>query len=202
MERIENWENIEAKGVSDFVRLPAGGYVCKIVNALEHTNEEKKTKSLKVLVDIAEGQFKEYFKKAYDNNTNLEKKWDNNSTKYIGLGENSLPFFKGFITAVENSNPGYKWNWDEKTLIGKKIGGVYQYEEYEKQDGSRGIKVKLNAFRTADKAHEAKTDNIKLLNGSFISYDDYQERKDDEVQQLNDLFGDAVVEISDEEMPF
>ena len=202
MERIENWENIEAKGVSDFVRLPAGGYVCKIVNAVEHTNDMTGNKSLKVLVDIAEGQFKEYFKKAYDNNTNPEKRWDNNSTKYIGLGEKSLPFFKGFITAVENSNPGYKWNWDEKTLIGKKIGGVYQWEEYEKQNGSRGVKVKLNAFRTVDKVHEAKTDNIKLLNGNFMSYDDYQEKNNDEVQQLNDLFGSGVVEISDEEMPF
>ena len=35
-----------------------------------------------------------------------------------------------------------------------------------------------------------------------MDYDDYQERKDDEVQQLNDLFGSGVVEISDEEMPF
>ena len=60
----------------------------------------------------------------------------------------------------------------------------------------------MNAFRTADKVHEAKTDNIKLLNGSFMSYDDYQERKDDEVQQLNDLFGDAVVEIGTNELPF
>ena len=90
----------------------------------------------------------------------------------------------------------------KKTLIGKKIGGVYQYEEYEKQDGSKGIKVKLNAFRTADKVHEAKTDNIKLLNGTFMDYDDYQEKNNDETQQLNELFGSGVVEISDKEMPF
>jgi hypothetical protein len=35
-----------------------------------------------------------------------------------------------------------------------------------------------------------------------MSYDDYQERKDDEVQQLNDLFGDAVVEIGSDQLPF
>lgn len=43
---------------------------------------------------------------------------------------NTNPYFKGFITAVEESNPGYKWNWDEKTLKGKKIGIVFRMEEY------------------------------------------------------------------------
>ena len=35
-----------------------------------------------------------------------------------------------------------------------------------------------------------------------MSYNDYLERKDDEVQQLNDLFGDTVVEIGTDQLPF
>ena len=38
--------------------------------------------------------------------------------------------FKGFIKAVEESNPGYVWNWDESTLKGKKVGLILQEEEY------------------------------------------------------------------------
>lgn len=198
MEKINNWEEIEARGINDFQRLVAGGYVGVIKNAEEHTSETTGNKSLKVECDIVEGEYKDYFQKNYDNNTNMDKRWDNNSTRYIGLGESSLPFFKGFITAVENSNSGYTWNWDEKSLVGKKIGLVYQWEEYEKQDGSTGVKVKLNQFRSVDKVNEARTDNIKLLNGGYMSYNDYNEVK--RTKQENNM--SDFVEISDEEMPF
>ena len=33
----------------------------------------------------------------------------------------ALPFFKAFITAVEKTNAGYQWDWDEKKLIGKNV---------------------------------------------------------------------------------
>lgn len=201
MEKINNWEEIEAKGISDFVRLSAGGYVGIIKNAEEYTSETTGNKSLKVECDIVEGNFKDYFQKSYDNNTDMNKKWDNNSTRYLGFGESSLPFLKGFITAVENSNTGYKWDWDEKKLIGKKVGLVYQYEEYKKQDGTKAIKTKLNQFRSIDKIYEVNnnlriTDNVKLLNGNYISIDDYYERQENNSNPFND-FGD-VVEISDD----
>ena len=42
---------------------------------------------------------------------------------------NALPFFKGFITAVEKTNPGYTWDWDEKKLIGKNVIAVFGEED-------------------------------------------------------------------------
>ena len=205
MERINNWDNIEAKGISDFVRLSAGGYVGIIKNAEEYTSETTGNKSLKVECDICEGKFKDYFQKSYDNNNNSDKKWDNNSTNYLGLGESSLPFLKGFITAVENSNVGYKWDWDEKKLIGKKVGLVYQYEEYEKQDGDKGIKTKLNQFRSIDKVGEVNdniriTDNVKLLNGSYMSIDDYYEKQESNANSKVNF--DDVIELTGENLPF
>lgn len=207
MEKINNWEEIEVKGISDFVRLIAGGYVGIIKNSEEYTSETTGNKSLKVECDIIEGKFKDYFQKSYDNNSDMNKKWDNNSTRYLGLGESSLPFLKGFITAVENSNPGYKWDWDEKKLIGKKVGLVYQYEEYEKQDGTKAIKTKLNQFRSIDKIGEVNnnlriTDNVKLLNGNYMSIDDYYERQENsDTEKAKELFGD-IVEIKSEDLPF
>jgi hypothetical protein len=39
--------------------------------------------------------------------------------------------FKGFTTAIEKSNPGYQWNWDEASLAGKLIGILFRQEEWE-----------------------------------------------------------------------
>jgi hypothetical protein len=36
------------------------------------------------------------------------------------------------MEAFEESNSGYHWNWDEQTLKGKKIGGLFNIREYEK----------------------------------------------------------------------
>ena len=200
MERINNWEEIEEKGTSDFIRLSAGGYIGIIKSAEEHTSESG-NKSLKIECDISEGNFKDYFQKSYDNNPNADKKWDNNSTRYLGLGESSLPFLKGFITSVEKSNTGYTWNWDEKSLVGKKVGLVYQYEEYEKQDCSTAIKTKLNQFRSLDKLDEVNkneriTKNVKLLNGNYIPIDNYNGNQSQASQENSEL------RIADDELPF
>lgn len=197
MEKIENWETVEAKGMEDFKSLPIGAYECIIKKAEVYKNKDTGKESFKVEVDIATGEYKDYFQKRYDNNTNSDKKWDNNSTRYLAFTGDNASYFKGFITCVENSNVGYKWNWEEETLKGKKICGVYQYEEYEKQDGSNAVKVRLNKFRSLDKINEIEvSDSVRLLNGNYMSIDDYYEKKESSSNPFND-FGD-VVEISDD----
>lgn len=200
MKKIDNWDNIEAKGMDDFKALPIGAYECVIVGAGIHKSEQSGKESFKVAVDIASGEYKDYFKKRYDSNTNSDKKWDNNSVRYLAFEGDNASFFKGFITSIENSNPGYKWNWEEGTLKGKKICGVYQYEEYEKQDGTKAVKVRLNKFRSLDKMKDIEvSDSVKLLNGKYMSIDDYNERKESDDQYVD--FGDTV-EIADDELAF
>ena len=202
MQRIENWETVEAKGMEDFKALPIGAYECIIRKAEVYTNGKTGKESFKVEVDIASGEYKGYFQKRFDNNNNSTKTWDNNSTRYLAFEGDNTAYFKGFITCVENSNPGYTWNWDETKLTGKRVCGVYQYEEYEKQDGSRAVKVRLSKFRSLDKMRESienLNDSVRLLNGSYMSIDDYNERK--ETTSATDLFGSDVVEVS-ENLPF
>lgn len=197
MKPIKDFDKIEAKGMDDFKALPIGAYECKIINAVENHNEQSGKTTLKVMVDIASGEYKDYFKKRYDNNTAIDRRWDNNATKYLAFEGENTSYFKGFITCVENSNVGYIWDWDETKLKGKKLCGVFQYEEYEKQDGTRGIKVRLSKFRSLDKLKDIEvSDSIKMLDGSYVSYDDYMERKEDKFADFKDS-----VEINEGDLP-
>ena len=198
MEKINNWDEIETKGMEDFRTLPIGAYECVIKEANIHKSEQSGKESFRVAVDIASGEYKEYYQNRYDNNTNSDKKWDNNATRYLAYQGDNVAYFKGFITCVENSNPGYKWDWDETKLVGKKICGVFQYEEYENQEGKKGLKVRLNKFRSLDKMEDIRVnDTIRLLDGSYIDYSEYNEMKSE--SNSNPFEGlDEVVEISDD----
>ena len=200
MEIIKDFDKIEAKGMDDFRGLPIGAYECVIMDARVNHNEQSGKDTFKVSVDIASGEFKDYFRKMYENDTRIDRKWNNNAVKYLSYTGDNVAYFKGFITTVENSNANYKWDWDETKLKGKKVCGVFQYEEYEKQDGTKGIKVRLNKFRSLDKLKEIEvSDSIKMLDGTYKSYDDYMESQE---RKAENIFGENLVEISPDDLPF
>lgn len=202
MEIIKDFDKVEAKGMDDFRGLPIGAYECVIMDARVNHNEQSGKDTFKVSVDIASGEFKDYFRKMYENDTRIDRKWNNNAVKYLSYTGDNVAYFKGFIKTIENSNVGYTWDWDETKLKGKKVCGVFQYEEYEKQDGTRGIKVRLTKFRSLEKLKEIEvSDSIKLLDGSYVTYDDYMERKENLSSKINDLFGE-VPEVNSEDLPF
>lgn len=201
MKVIDNWEEVEAKGMEDFKSLPIGAYECIIRKADIYKKKGSDKESFRVQVDIASGEYKGYFQKRYDNDTRSDKTWDNNSTRYLAFQGDNVSYFKGFITCVENSNTGYKWDWDETKLKGKKICGVYQYEEYEKQDGTKGVKVRLNKFRSLDKMKDIEvSDSVKMLNGKYMSIDDYNEYKS--TATAEETFGASIVETDTGDVPF
>lgn len=200
MEIIKDFDKVEAKGMDDFRGLPIGAYECVIMDARVNHNEQSGKDTFKVSVDIASGEFKDYFRKMYENDTRIDRKWNNNAVKYLSYTGDNVAYFKGFIKTVENSNVGYTWDWDETKLKGKKVCGVFQYEEYEKQDGTKGIKVRLSKFRSLDKLKDIEvSDSIKMLDGTYTSYDDYME-KVEEKKPFSD-FGN-IVEISSDSLPF
>ena len=200
MEIIKDFDKIEAKGMDDFRGLPIGAYECIIKDTRINHNEQSGKDTFKVSVDIASGEYKDYFQKMYESDTRIDRKWNNNAVRYLAFTGDNVAYFKGFITTVENSNVGYTWDWDETKLKGKKVCGVFQYEEYEKQDGTRGIKVRLTKFRSLDKLGEIEvSDSIKMLDGTYVSYDDYME-KVEEKNPFSD-FGN-IVEISSDSLPF
>ena len=58
--------------------------------------------------------------------------------------------FKGFTTAVEKSNNGFTWNWDEKKLKNKVFGVVIGEEEYLNQKGQVRVRNYVAAVRSVD----------------------------------------------------
>ena len=73
--------------------------------------------------------------------------------------------FKHFINCVEESNPGYKWAWDEKSLVHKYVGVVLGEEDYQKKDGSVGTKLVVKDIKTTEQIlkGEFKVPAIKKL---------------------------------------
>lgn len=136
-------KNIDLKNVeeaTDFVSLAPGGYVCRIT-AVEDVAEKE---YLKIEYDIAEGEFAGHWKKLYDS----KNFWGGNFIK--SYKEKALPFFKGFITAVENSNPNFIFDNDETKLKGKLIGLTLGEETYTKNDGTEGKRLYVGKPRSAE----------------------------------------------------
>ena len=88
---------------------------------------------------------------------------------------NSTPFFKGLITAIERSNPGFIWNWDENSLKGKLFGGVFGREEYMGTDGKPRWSCKVRFVRSVEGVEDVSAPEDKPLSNhpAQPAYGDY-----------------------------
>lgn len=146
-----NWDNVEE--VKENSRITAGGYVIGIVKAEDVPEREY----LRIDFDIAEGEFRGYFK-------DLKKRLNSETWPYDGQFIRSYKgkaqgFFKAFLSAVEKSNSGYKFANDEKTLRGKLLGVVLREEEYIGNDGSVKSRLRVDTICSAD---DIRNGNFKV----------------------------------------
>lgn len=144
------------------VALPPGLYVCKIIMAIEENRQGKSV--LAIAYDIAEGEYAGFYQKRYDANTDPNKKWP--AIHRQNTEGNSLPFFKGLMTSIEESNPGYHWNWDENTLKGKKFGAGMGREEFTANDGQNKWATKIRFIRSVDGLKNATVPEDKPLSNN------------------------------------
>lgn len=200
IKKPSNYDNVEVTEF-DFTPIELGGHKGIIMKAEEYTSPQSGKTSLRVSVDTAKDDKQpEYFAEQYKNDTRIDRKWSNSAIKYIPLGEeeNQVKMLKAFITAYENSNNcKFDWNknWDQ--LTSKKIGLVFGADEYKNQAGELKTVNKLREFRSIDKVDNIKIPKVKLLDGSYVSYDDYMERKEDKFADFKDC-----VEINEGDLPF
>ena len=157
----------ETQAYGEYETLPAGGYKCLIKKvACEKTKEGKEY--LKIAFDIAEGEYKDFYQRKFDNDTRAEKKWSGIWAVFIKgyEPETTNPKFVGLITSVETSN-NFLFDWgrdgNEQDLVGKKIGIVFREEDFLGQDGKIHTAVKPLRATAYDKAEEAKIPKKKTL---------------------------------------
>lgn len=145
--------------------LPAGKYICVIKGANDVTASSGR-KQLVILFDIAEGEYKGFYDAKYKSDClsyGQNAKWGGVFRQ--GYEGRQLPFFKGLTTSIEESNPGYKWDWNEKGLKGKKIGLVFGREQFKASDGTVKWATKAVKARSIQKLGEEKIPEDKLLPG-------------------------------------
>lgn len=151
------YEETTAVLPGEFSKLPAGGYVCHIVNA-EITNSKAGNPMLVLYIDIIEGEFARHFRDAFDRvrSSRPDIKWDNSGIYRQLIFDKSgkvSSFFKGLLTCIEKSNNRFYFNprtFDEQILRGCIIGFIFAEEEYQKKDGSIGSRTFAKFPKPAD----------------------------------------------------
>lgn len=141
MKQIDGFNTAEVIKDTPPCVLPPGAH---IVVVLGSTLKEGKTgRYLEFDMDVAEGEYKGFFDDLYKNSTADIKRW--RCKYFVSIPEETgsdkdmykLRLFKTFITHIEESNPGYHWDWNEDTLRGKKVGGLFVNNEYLDKTGER-----------------------------------------------------------------
>lgn len=162
MKRIENWENIKEN--TGYQRLPAGGYIVKILNATDVPDKEY----LRIAFDINEGNHKGFFGEQFKNDTREGKKWPNAGTFIRSYKHSAEAMFKGFANALENSNKGYKFDFDETKLKNKLVGVILADEEYQNQKGQVRTRTYVASVRSVDtiKKGEFTVPELKKLDAT------------------------------------
>ena len=141
--------------------LPAGGYICKILNAEETTSRNGKP-MLKVSFDIDEGEFKGYFKDLFEgwkenSDDPATVRWPFTGTKWVMFynseGKTNRDF-KSFCTALEDSGTKVWINdtFDVNGLRGATLGMIFRREEHEYNNARswRTVPVGFRSVKTIE----------------------------------------------------
>jgi hypothetical protein len=133
-----NWNNVPDQ--QEFKKLAPGGYTAMIVTAVDVPEKEY----LKIEYDIAEGEFANHYQGLYE----AKNFWGGSFIR--SYKEKAQSMFKGFLTAIKNSNSNFIFKNDEKQLVGKLVGVVLGEEEYRKNDQSIGKRLYVHSTRSIE----------------------------------------------------
>lgn len=144
MRKPDGYDNAQAY-TGEFEKIKPGGYICVIKNVREEATDKKW--QLAIALDIAEGDSKDYYKQRFDR---FGGNWPAIYRQNIaGKDGRCSPFFKGMITAIEESNPDFTFRFeDEKCLVGKIFGGVFGEEEFVGSNGDTAVSCKCVQVRS------------------------------------------------------
>lgn len=169
MQPLRGYES--AKVILAVPQLPKGGYIAKILDCKEESRNGYSW--LAISFDISEGEYKGHFAEQYRANTNENKKWRGTYNEFIPTEgseyyETNLNRFKTTIANIEDSNPGYHWDWDETKLKGKTVGVLIGEKEFETEKGEVIIITECRGIRSVEciKEGKFKVPALKTLSGA------------------------------------
>lgn len=157
MRPIKDFNKVTAS--EGFERFQAGGYVIRITEV----HDEAAKQYLRIIYDIAEGSEAGRYKNETPDNEYRHR--------FIrSYKENALGMFKAFTLAVDASN-GSKLTEQvndglkEEQLVGKLLGVVFGYEEYESNDGNIKERLYVASVMSADRIRRGdfKVPELKKL---------------------------------------
>lgn len=159
MKRFDKYSTAKVKR-STFQQLPKGAYVIKILSIKEEQNNSGNGSHLKLAFDISEGEYADFYKKMFDQNTNEDKKWPMDAVYNMSVPDDDSPQwmidnFRTFTDALEESNQGYHFDWDERKWKGLKIGALFCIEQSE-YNGNVYDHTRPKWFRPAEDIRQNK----------------------------------------------
>lgn len=171
IKRFGDYEQV--KGYGDYERLPKGGYVLVIKAA--QLMQNSMGEYIKVSADIYEGEYIQFFTREYKAQQSEDKKWHCNYLLNVPKDDGSEQDgwtkrkFKTFTEALEDSNEGYHFDWDERRFKGLLIGGLFNEREYEGRNGDIRRATNWGGVCAVSKIREGnyKLPADKLLNKGY-----------------------------------
>lgn len=164
------YNNFEAKKSGGFIELPpVGAYVAEIQDV--RTSEQFDHTIIELMMEITEGEYKGRYHEVYED----QRERFGNAT-YKGVFKLTAPndndedwrvsTFQGNLWCVQESNPGYKWDWDEKKLKGKKVGISVRKRLYTGQDKDGNPvdreTLEIGRFETVDDVKAGKVKPMRV----------------------------------------
>lgn len=163
MKPINNFDKVRGYDTGS-TQLPVGGYVLKIAGVRYETGQGGNSDRIVVAFDVAEGDYKGFFQNRYDADTNEDRKWKGTANLYVPKEDGTeqdewtIRKLKTFTNALQDSNDGYKWDWDESKWKGLQIGGVFG-DVYSVINGKQ---VKFTAFRAAASVENIRKNDYRI----------------------------------------
>lgn len=150
-------------------RLPAGGYICRILKSWVETTMNG-SEQIVLALEIAEGEYAGFAKRQYESRkaNNPNAKWTCVFKQFtLDTNGQTNPFFKGMLKSIEESNTGYKWNWQEAGLANKLIGMIFREEEFEANDGTIKTTVRPAFPRSVQRIRDGvEVPEVRRLNNN------------------------------------
>lgn len=166
MKKFSKFDTAQIRTGSVFDPLPKGAYIIKILRAAEEQNKKSdknpdgRGSHVKIAFDVAEGEYRDFYKKQFDASTNEDKTWPYDAIFRLAVPDDDsaqwmIDNFGTFIASLEESNTGYHWDWDETKWKGLVIGALFRNEQSEK-DGNVYNHIRPYWFRPAQIVRDGK----------------------------------------------